>query len=441
MKRDLYKNLLSWKKQENRKSLILKGARQVGKTYLLKEFGEKEYKDVAYFNFEEDPGLSLFFERRIQPKRIIEQLSFYSGIDILKNENLIFMDEIQQCPRALTSLKYFAEFSNEYHIVSAGSMLGLKLGNRSPFPVGKVDFLDLYPFSFVEFLEGIGKEKYRQILAEKDNFESLNENFHNELIYLLKLFYYIGGMPEAILQYKKNGSFNDIRYIQNNILISFAQDFSKYSSKSESVKITATWNAIPSQLARENKKFKYSEIFKNARSRDYYESIQWLLDAGFIYKSNNVKVPKLPLKGYAENNIFKLYILDVGLLSAMLNLPQRVVAMPGKLFTEFNGAFTENYVAQEMIVSDIFKNMYQKELYYWSSKSSAEVDFIVQYKDQIFPLEVKAGVSRRKTSLKIYGEKFKPIILSRTNLLNYQKQDYLCNYPLYAIGSFPALFY
>ncbi len=434
MKRDLYNKLMVWKKNNNRKPIILKGARQVGKTYLIKEFGKNEYKNIVYFNFEEDQNLSFFFEKKINPTRIIEQLSIYSETKIEKDNTLIFFDEIQQCPRALTSLKYFCELSDTYHIISAGSLLGVKLGHKSQFPVGKVEFMDLYPFSFMEFLSGIGKHKLRQIIDDKVDFNSINQSFHNELIYFLKIYFYVGGMPEAIFQYTKNGNFLDIRVIQNNILTAYLNDFSKHTSKSEAIRITETWNSLPNQLAKENKKFKYSEISQNARSRDYYESIQWLINAGLVYKSISIKVPKLPLSGYISDNAFKLYVLDVGLLSALLNLPQKVIALPDKIFSEYNGVFTENFVAQELITGNIFKNVYKKDLYYWSNESSAEVDFIFNYNNLVFPLEVKAGISKRKTSLKIYGEKYSPKMLLRTNILNFKKQDYICNYPLYSIS-------
>jgi predicted AAA+ superfamily ATPase len=431
MKRDIYQNLLNWKSSPRRKPLILRGARQVGKTYILKEFGEKEYQNVAYFNFEEDPSLHELFLGRILPDKIIERLSIYLETQIYPEKTLIIFDEIQNSPETLTSLKYFYEKANEYHIVSAGSLLGVKLGQSAPFPVGKVNFFMLYPFSLGEYLAGIGKTQLRAFLSEKSNFDPIEKSFHEELIEHLKMYTFVGGMPEAILQYTEDKDLNKVRDIQNEILTSYIVDFSKNASKSDSIKITNTWNSIPNHLAKENKKFKFSDISKNARARDYSEAIQWLSDSGLVYKSYNIKSPKLPLSGYRENNIFKLFLLDTGLLGAMLNVSQRTIIEGNRLFSEYNGAFTENYAAQELIANGF------KELYYWTSKSSAEVDFIVPFNEVIYPFEIKAGISKKKKSLKIYGEKFKPPVLSRATLMNFKKDNNLCNYPLYAISLFP----
>lgn len=431
MKRDIYQKLVDWKLSDRRKPLILRGARQVGKTYILKEFGKREYSNLAYFNFEEDPDLNEFFKGRIFPEKIIEKLSIYLETRIFPEKTLIIFDEIQNSPMAIKSLKYFNENANEYHLVSAGSLLGIKVGQSAPFPVGKVNFMNLYPFSLGEYLDGIGKNQLREFLAGKLNFNPIEQSFHEELIDNLKMYYFIGGFPEAILQYKKDKDLTKVRVIQNEILTAFTLDFSKYATKSESIKITNTWNSIPSQLSKENKKFKFSEISKHARARDYLETIQWLLDTGLVYKCFNIKTSKLPLSGYREENIFKLYMLDTGLLGAMLNLSLRTIVEGNRLFTEYNGAFTENYVAQELIVNEI------KELYYWTSQSSAEVDFIIPFNEEIFPLEVKAGISKKKKSLKVYGEKYHPPILSRSTLMNFKRDNNICNYPLYAISLFP----
>jgi len=431
MKRDIYQKLVDWKFSDRRKPLIIRGARQVGKTYILKEFGKREYSNLAYFNFEEDPNLNEFFKGRIFPEKIIEKLSIYLETRIFPEKTLIIFDEIQNSPMAIKSLKYFNENANEYHLVSAGSLLGIKVGQSAPFPVGKVNFMNLYPFSLGEYLDGIGKNQLREFLAGKLNFNPIERSFHEELIDNLKMYYFIGGFPEAILQYKKDKDLTKVRVIQNEILTAFTLDFSKYATKSESIKITNTWNSIPNQLSKENKKFKFSEISKHARARDYLETIEWLLDTGLVYKCFNIKTPKLPLSGYREENIFKLYMLDTGLLGAMLNLSLRTIVEGNRLFTEYNGAFTENYVAQELIVNEI------KELYYWTSQSSAEVDFIIPFNEEIFPLEVKAGISKKKKSLKVYGEKYHPPILSRSTLMNFKHDNNICNYPLYAISLFP----
>lgn len=439
MKRNLYNKLLEWKRSESRKPLILKGPRQVGKTYILKEFGKNEYPSTAYFNFEEDPTLKDFFTGRIQPDRIIEKLSIYYETKILPHKTLVIFDEVQNSPKALTALKYFYENANRYHIAAAGSLLGLKVGHASPFPVGMVNFLNLYPLSFGEYLEAVGKLKLRQLLENKKDFESLIPAFHDELIDHLKMYYFVGGMPEAVKQYVKQKDLKKVRRIHNDILTAYLQDFSKYSTKTEAIRITNTWNTIPTQLAKENKKFKYSEISKNARARDYYEAIQWLVDAGLVYKCRNIKTPKLPLSGYKEDNIFKLYLLDTGLLGAMLNLSARTIVEGNRLYSGYNGAFTENYVAQELMAGPLFEEVHLKELYYWTNNSAAEVDFIVHFKDGLFPLEVKAGISRRKTSLMVFGEKYSPSLLSRATLRNFRQQENLCNYPLYAVAHFPIL--
>ena len=433
MKRDIYKKLFEWKNSSLRKPLILKGARQVGKTFILEEFGRREYSNIAYFNFEENPGLNDFFKGRIQPEKIIEKLSIYLETRIYPEKTLIIFDEVQNSPETINSLKYFNEKANEYHIAAAGSLLGIKIGQSAPFPVGKVNFMNLFPFSFREYLSGMGKSQLRNYLESKTTFDSIEKTFHKELIDDLKMYYFIGGMPEAIVQYKKDGDLNKVRVIQDEILTAYTIDFSKYSTKSEAIKINNTWNAIPGQLAKENKKFKFSEISKNARARDYNEAIQWLVDTGLVYKSFNIKTPRFPLSGYREDNIFKLFLLDIGLLGSLLNISQRTIVEGNRLFSEYNGAFVENYVAQELIANN------HKELYYWTSNTSAEVDFIISYNEQIFPIEVKAGISKKKKSLRIYGEKYHPPILSRSTLMNFKKDNYICNYPLYAVSLFPKI--
>jgi len=438
MKRDIYLKLLDWKTSGTRKPLILKGVRQVGKTFILKEFGKSEYGNVAYYNFEDDPNLADFFMGRIQPGQLIEKLSIYSEVSIRPHDTLIIFDEIQNSPRALTSLKYFCEDAPGYHVAAAGSLLGLKLGHASPFPVGKVNFLDLYPLTFGEYLDALGKIKLREFLENRSVFEPIESIFHDELLYLLKMYFYIGGMPEVVTRYVNDRDLQKVRQAQNEILSAYLQDFSKYSTKTEAIRIGDTWNAIPAQLAKVNKKFKYSEISKHARARDYYESIQWLIDAGLIYKSYCIKTPKLPLGGYKDENIFKLYVADTGLLAAMSNLSSRTIVEGNKLFSEYNGAFTENYAAQELVANLASQGNPVRELYYWSYNHSAEVDFIVQHEEEILTLEVKAGMSRKKTSLSIYGEKFKPAVLSRASQLNFKHDGYVRNYPLYAVSHFPG---
>ena len=431
MKRDIYQTLVNWKQSEDRKPLILRGARQVGKTYILKEFGKKEYKHVAYFNFEEDKGLCDFFKGRISPQNIIEKLSIYQEEKIVSGDTLLIFDEIQDCPEAITSLKYFQENAKDYHLVVAGSLLGLKVGQSTPFPVGKVTFLDLHPFSFGEFLEGIGKTGLRQYLRQKRDFEPIEAAFHEELIFQLRLYLYIGGMAEAIKHYSRYQDLEKVRAVQKDILLSYPMDFSKHTSKPEAIKITGIWKAIPGLLAKENKKFKFTEISKHARARDYLDSIQWLVDSGLVHKVYNVKTPKFPLSGYKDENSFKLYLFDTGLLGAMLDLSQKTIVLRSSLFSEYSGAFTENYVAQELLANGF------RELFYWTSQSSAEVDFILSFDEKIYPLEVKSGMSRKKKSLRIYGEKYQSEVLSRATPMNFKHDGNIRNYPLYAVSLFP----
>lgn len=433
MKRDIYKQLLEWKNNIPHKPLILKGARQTGKTYILKEFGRKEFADTAYFNFEEEPDLNSFFKNSLNPYKILEKLSIYREKTIEPRKTLIFFDEIQESPRAITSLKYFSELAKEYYLVSAGSLLGIKIGTPTPFPIGKVTFFDLYPFSFEEFLSGLGKNKLRSLIDNISSFNPIDEIFHKELLKNLKLYFYIGGMPEAIKQYNANKDLTEVRKVQKDILYGYENDFRKHSSKPETIKLTNTWRNIPLQLAKENKKFKFSEISKNARAREYNEIIIWLEETGLIYKSYNIKKPKLPLSGYKKENIFKLFLLDVGLLAALLDLSPKTIIEKNILFSEYNGAFTENFVAQELIAKRF------KDLYYWTSSRIAEVDFIVSHNENIYPLEVKAGFSKQKKSLKIYGKKYKDSILSRTTLRNFKYDGKINNYPLYAVKKFPNL--
>lgn len=432
MKRDLYKKLLDWKHSTWRKPLILKGARQVGKTYVLKEFGTKEYENTAYFNFEQDPGLAEFFRGRINPRAIIEKLSAYLEAAIKPGKTLIVLDEVQSSPEALTSLKYFQEEAAEFHIAAAGSLLGLKVGKTTPFPVGKVTFLELYPFSFGEFLEGIGRSRLRQLLDGKTTFDPLETSFHEELLDRLRLYYFIGGMPEAVATYAASRDLKKVREIQNAILTAYLHDFAKHTTKTESVRLSLVWHAIPAQLAKENKKFRYSEISKHARSRDYAESLQWIYDAGLIHKCFNVRTPKLPLSGYRDDDVFKVYFLDVGLLGARLGLSERTIVDGNRLFDEYNGAFVENFVAQELIAAG------RRELYYWTSAGLAEVDFIVVHDELILPLEVKAGTSIKKKSLLVYGGKYHPSVLSRATLMNFKHDGNIFNYPLYGIFRFPS---
>lgn len=426
MNRDIYGNLKNWKISKNRKPLVLRGGRQVGKTYLLKMFGEQEYDNYVYLNFEEDPKLSELFAEKLSPSVILANLSAYFLKDIQPGKTLIIFDEIQECPSALNSLKYFQEQANEFHIVSAGSLLGIKLKRSKGFPVGKVDFLDLYPLSFFEFLDAIGKSKLREFLMNLKNIEPLTQPLHEELITILKKYLYVGGMPEAVKRYAETENLLEIKSVQKAILDAYELDFAKHAPKEQIMKITEIWQSIPNQLAKENKKFIFNAVRKGARGREFETAIQWLLDAGLMYKCCNISTPKLPLSGYVDKNIFKIYMLDVGLLAAMSNISPKTVVEDRGLFSEYYGAFTENYVAQSLVSNS-------KKLYYWTSSGTAEIDFVIEHEMQVSPLEVKAGTSLKKKSLIVYNEKYNPHVSIRTSLMNLKKDGKLLNIPLYLL--------
>lgn len=434
MKRDIYRHLEAWKTSSRRKPLILNGARQVGKTYALKHFGASSYEKVAYLNFEKDEKLARYFDETLDPKEILKTLSIYTEVQIDAKNTLLIFDEIQECPKALNSLKYFCEEANEYHVVAAGSLLGVKTAKEKGFPVGKVNFLHLFPLSFFEFLSATNHEKIRTFLEERSSFEPIPIPLHEKLIQLLKFYLFVGGMPEAVAQYVKQGNLTVVREIQLEILSAYERDFAKHAPPHELMRISLVWKQIHRQLAKENKKFIFAAIRKSARGREYEEAIQWLLDAGLIYKSYFVETPKFPLSAYADTQTFKLFLVDVGLLGAQSNLSPQTVIEGNLLFTEFKGALTENFVAQEL------KAAKQQELYYWASPGTAEVDFLAEGDHQIYPLEVKAGNSQKKKSLLVYGEKYSPAHLSRTSLMNLKHDGNIFNYPLYLISHFPHFF-
>lgn len=426
MNRDSYNQLLEWKKSPERKPLILRGARQVGKTYLLKLFGKQEYTTTVYLNFEENPKLNDFFTPSLSPSSILEHLTIHLDQELTPDNTLLIFDEIQESSAALNSLKYFHEKANQFHIIAAGSLLGVKLANQKGFPVGKVNFLDLYPLSFFEFLSALGKDKLRQFLMNQKELNPLPEPIHQDLITLLKKYMFVGGMPEAVAEYIKTENLLSIRQIQKEILNAYLLDFAKHAPPEQIIKITQVWESIPLQLAKENKKFIFSALQKSARGREYETAIQWLADAGLIYKSYHISAPKRPLARYAEKNIFKVFLLDAGLLTAMNNMPVQIVIDHDELFNEFYGAFTENYVAQTLAVQS-------HSLYYWASEGRAEIDFIIEYDEHIIPVEVKAGTSRKKKSLLVYNEKYHPQLLLRASLLNLRKDGKVGNLPLYFI--------
>jgi predicted AAA+ superfamily ATPase len=431
LKRALYGELLLWKSSKQRKPLLLQGARQTGKTYLLQEFGRLEYDDLAYFNFEETPEIGSLFDSSLRADTLIESLSAAIGRRIRPGTTLVFLDEIQSSPRALTSLKYFREQAPEYHVAAAGSLLGVSVGKTSSFPVGKVSFMTLFPMTFFEYLEADGEALLLEQLQLKEASSPLPEAFHEKLFRLFKYYLFLGGMPEVVEHYLEQRCVETARRLQKEILAAYERDFSKYTSASEAMRVSEIWRSIPAQLARENKKFKYSDVRKGGRASRFESAIEWLRQTGLVYLVHNVKVPKLPLAGYADTSKFKMYILDTGLLGAMLDLPSKTIVAGDRLFSEYYGAFIENYVAAELIRRGF------GDLYYWTSKSEAEVDFVLGHEGAILPLEVKSGTSRRTKSLRVYAGKYTPPRVFRASSRNFTLDGDLTNIPLYAVGRFP----
>ena len=425
MKRFILDQLIKWKESKYRKPLILKGARQIGKTYILKQFGEENYEGVVYFNFDHDEDLYNLFNNTKDPKRILEQLSFIYGKAILPEKTLIIFDEIQECPNALNSLKYFQEEANEYHIVCAGSLLGIRLSHTS-FPVGKVEFLNMYPMTFSEFLIADNCENLVEYMKSIKDIENIPDIFFNQLEEKLKAYFIIGGMPEAVNIWVKEKDIELVNTVQENILKAYESDFSKHTQNSEANKISLIWNSIPSQLAKENKKFLYQTIKEGARAREYENSLNWLNDANLIYKVYNVTKTDFPLKAYNDLNSFKIYMNDVGLLRRMSNLDSRIVVEGDKLFEEFKGAFTENYVLNMLcIIFDVVPNYFTFDRH--------EIDFVIQYRNNIIPIEVKANKSNNNISLTRYNEKFNNDLSIRFSMNNLKKDGKIINIPLFLI--------
>lgn len=433
MKRLIFQSLNEWKTSPRRKPLILRGARQVGKTYILRAFASVAYEHYVYFNFEDEPLLRQFFEPDLDPLRIIKQLAVHSGISINPETTLIIFDEIQECPEALNSLKYFNEKANQYHVCAAGSLLGVKLANTKGFPVGKVNFLHLHPMSFAEFLWAAGEESLYNYLLSLETIQPLPELFHNKLNQLLKVYLFTGGMPEAVSTYFSSEDITAVREVQREILRSYQLDFSKHTTSSQTMKISQVWDSMPSQLAKENKKFIYSVVRKSARAREYEEAIQWLTEAGIVNKVQLLSGVKLPLKAYTDPNVFKLYLVDVGILNALARLKPNLLVDGDRLFQEFKGSLIENFVSQEL-------NVKEEELYYWASEGRAEVDFVVSESNAIYPLEVKSGMVTKSKSLRIYAEKFTPNYTVRLTPKNLTLDGNMLNIPLYLAGELKRIF-
>lgn len=425
MKRFIMDKLIKWKNSKDRKPLILRGARQVGKTYILKQFGRENYEGIAYFNFDHDEDLYNLFKSTKDPKRILEQLAFIYGKAILPEKTLIFFDEIQECPNALNSLKYFQEEANEYHIVCAGSLLGIRLSHTS-FPVGKVEFMNLYPMSFSEFLIADGCNNLVEYMQSIDTPKQIPDIFFNMLEEKLKAYFIIGGMPEAVFSWVNEKDMEKVNAIQDNILKSYESDFSKHVQNNEANKISLIWNSIPSQLAKENKKFLYQTIKEGARAREYEDALNWLNDANLIYKVYNVTKTDFPLKAYNDLSCFKIYMNDIGLLRKMANLDSKIVIEGNKLFEEFKGAFTENYVLNMLNI--VYENVPNYFLF-----DRNEIDFVIQNKNEVIPIEVKSNKSTNNTSLTKYNQKFENKISIRLSLNNLTKDEKVMNIPLFLI--------
>ena len=426
MKRNAFQQMLEWKNATGRKPLIIRGARQVGKTWLMKEFGKQEFKNTVYINFDSNPEMRELFRGSLDVDHLITGLQILSGEKIAPRDTLLIFDEVQEEPRALSSLKYFCEDAPEYAVAAAGSLLGVALHQGTSFPVGKVEFLDLYPLSFTEFLEAAGGKELLELLKNEE--WELIGTLRTKYIEHLRYYYYTGGMPEAVQTFLREKDLDAVRKVQQNILSAYEQDFSKHAPPETVARIRMVWQSIPSQLARENRRFVYGALRKGARAKDFELAIQWLRDCGLIEQVIRLSKPALPLPAYAEEG-FKIFLSDVGLLGAMSGLDARTVLNGNRLFTEFKGALTEQYTAQQL------RSELKLKPFYWSSeRSSAEVDFVFQSGMNIYPLEVKAEENLKAKSLKVYSEKFSPPIAIRTSMSDFRKEANLINLPLYAIS-------
>lgn len=431
MYRTAIEKLLKWKQNKHRKPMIIEGARQVGKTWLMKEFGQQAYADTVYINFDSNSRMAELFASDLDTERLIMGLELYAGHKIDPDNTLLIFDEVQEVPRALSSLKYFYENAPQYHIVCAGSLRGIALHQGTSFPVGKVNFMNLYPLSFREFLMANGQERFAELIDKRD-FQMIT-SFKLTYIDALKHYYYVGGMPEAVQSFAENKDFNEVREIQRRILMAYEQDFSKHAPNEIVPRLRMIWNSIPSQLAKENKKFIYGLVREGARAKDYEAAIMWLSDCGLVHKISRVNTAGIPLRAYEDRKAFKLFVVDVGLLGCMAGLRQHTLLDGNDLFVEFKGALTEQYVCQQL------KNIEDLDIYYYTNdRGSCEINFVVDTGGKIVPVEVKAEVNLRAKSLKSYQEKFSPEISVRTSMADYKKEEWLVNLPLYAIDQITA---
>jgi predicted AAA+ superfamily ATPase len=436
MRRIALQKLIKWKNRAGKKPLIIQGARQVGKTWLMREFGRTQYKNTAYIWFENNERLKNLFSGDLDTTRLFLGLEAEARQKIIPGETLIIFDEIQECPRALTALKYFQENMPQYDIVAAGSLLGVFLHAGVSFPVGKVEFLKLFPLNFYEFLDALGESKLCELLTARDF--GLLKIFKDKFQSYLRLYFYVGGMPEAVQKFAADNDFGAAREAQQQILAAYAYDFSKHAPRSQIQKVSQIWNSIPSQLAKENKKFIYKAVQKGASAQTFETALEWLIRGGLLHRVPRVSKPALPLSGYANpTGAFKLFLCDIGLLSAMSNIDVRVLLEGNALFTEFKGTLTEQFVCQELqLLEDI-------QLAYWANEAPAraEIDFILQAGNQVIPLEVKAATNLKAKSLAVYREKFKPQTEIRTSLADYKQTDNLYDIPLYVLGGLKEIIF
>lgn len=426
MYRIAMEKLYRWKVSRCRKPLLIQGARQVGKTWLMKEFGRSAYRDMVYINFDSNSRMAELFASDLNTDRLIMGIELYAGKKIDPDSTLLIFDEVQEVPRALSSLKYFYENAPQYHIICAGSLLGIALHEGTSFPVGKVDFLELYPLSFREFLMAVTGIQFAKLLDSQDY--KMITSFKQTYIEALKQYYFIGGMPEAVKNFTEERDFYEVREVQKRILEAYEQDFSKHAPLEIVPKIRMVWNSIPSQLAKENKKFLYGLVREGGRAKEYETAIMWLCDCGLVYKIERVKGGGIPLKAYVDQKAFKLFVVDVGLLGCMTGLSPKILLDGNDLFTEFKGALTEQYVCQQL------KTLENLSIYYYTNdRGSCEVDFVVDTGERTVPVEVKAEVNLKAKSLKTYYEKYQPEISIRTSMADYRPEEWLMNLPLYAI--------
>lgn len=428
MQRKLIDSLVEWKGSERRKPLIVNGARQVGKTWILKEFGRLHFESIAYVSLDKDERARRFFEPDLDPRRIVSSLSLHLDMDIDPDRTLIVLDEIQSCPAAITSLKYFCEDAQEYHVAAAGSLLGISATHGTGFPVGKVNSVNLFPLSFTEFLGATGNGRYAELIEKGDL--TMMDTFSDKLKELLRTYYIVGGMPEAVNAYIDTADVRDARRVQDQILADYMSDFAKHVPANLLARTMLAWDSVPKHLSKENKKFVFGHVRKGARAADFEENLRWLEQAGLIVKVPRVSKPGMPLKAYRDQNAFKVFMLDIGLLGAMSGLSPAALVDGSSIFTEFKGALTEQYVCQQL-VSDC-----GLVPFYWSAEnSSGEIDFLVQTDSGVYPIEVKAEENLRAKSLRAFNERYEGMSPRRFSMSGFRDQGWMRNIPLYAIGN------